>query len=93
MNGGDPKAPPAPAGETEPRFEDLLERLRATVEKLESGQLSLEDSLRVYEEGVRLHRQCNERLDAADRRIERLLDGDAGGAPRTAPFEPPREEG
>ena len=93
MNGGEPKGPAAAAGETEPRFEELLERLRATVEKLESGQLSLEDSLRVYEEGVRLHRQCNERLDAADRRIERLLEGEAAGAPRTAPFEPPREEG
>ena len=79
---------PKPGG---PSFEEMLERLKTTVERLESGQLSLEDSLRVYEEGVRLHRECAERLDAADRRIERLLDGDAGGVPRTAPFEPPRE--
>ena len=75
----------------EPRFEEMLERLKTTVEKLESGQLSLEESLRVYEEGVRLHRECSLRLDAADRRIERLLEADADGVPRTAPMETPRE--
>lgn len=60
-----------------PAFEDILSRLGAVVEGLESGDLPLEASLQLFEEGVRLSRQGAARLDDAERRIERLLN-DAG---------------
>ncbi|MFM2418827.1 MAG: hypothetical protein RL385_3550 [Pseudomonadota bacterium] len=60
-----------------PAFEEVLARLNAVVEKLESGDLALEDSLALFEEGVRLSRQASARLDEAERRVERLL-GDDG---------------
>jgi exodeoxyribonuclease VII small subunit len=60
-----------------PAFEEVLARLNAVVEKLESGELPLEDSLALFEEGVRLSRQASARLDEAERRVERLL-GDDG---------------
>ncbi len=59
-------------GET-PAFEDILSRLGTVVEGLESGDLPLEASLELFEEGVRLSRQGAARLDDAERRIERLL--------------------
>ena len=59
------------------KFEDALHRLEALVRKMESGELSLEESLKAFEEGIRLSRQCAQRLDEAERRVEVLLrDGD-----------------
>ena len=49
-----------------------MEKLEAVVDRLESGELSLEDSLSAFEEGVRLTSQCAQRLDAAEKRIEVL---------------------
>lgn len=60
----------------EARFEDILARLGSVVDKLEAGDLPLEDSLLLFEEGVRLSRLGAARLDEAERRIERLLRGD-----------------
>jgi exodeoxyribonuclease VII small subunit len=57
-------------------FEELLARLNVVVEKLESGDLTLEDSLALFEEGVRLSRLGATRLDDAERRVERLLSED-----------------
>jgi exodeoxyribonuclease VII small subunit len=54
------------------RFEDVIGRLDTLVEKLESGGLSLEDALKVYEEGVTLARTGNHLLEGAERRIEEL---------------------
>ncbi len=68
-------------------FEQSMERLGQIVEKLEGGELALEQSLELFEEGVRLSRLAQERLDAAQQRIERLLTVDAQGKARTAPFE------
>lgn len=51
-------------------FEKQLAELEALVERLESGELSLEDSLKAYEQGVRLSRQCQKVLDKAQLRIE-----------------------
>ncbi|MGB0678780.1 MAG: exodeoxyribonuclease VII small subunit [Polyangiales bacterium] len=66
-------------------FENVMQRLESVVERLETGELSLEDSLSSFEEGIRLSRQCAARLDAAEQRIERLLDqappGDSAAAP------------
>lgn len=50
-------------------FEAALRELEARVQKLESGDLPLDDALRLFEEGVGLVRGCHERLDAADARI------------------------
>ncbi|HOG07290.1 MAG: exodeoxyribonuclease VII small subunit [Syntrophales bacterium] len=59
------------------KFEDALHKLEALVRKMESGELSLEESLKAFEEGIRLSRQCAQKLDEAERRVEVLLrDGD-----------------
>ena len=58
----------------EPAFEDLLSRLTSIVDELERGDLPLERSLAVFEEGVRLSRQAKERLDDAEKRVELLLE-------------------
>lgn len=78
--------PDSPAPPSLP-FEQSMERLSRIVEKLEQGELPLEQSLQLFEEGVRLSRLAQERLDAAQQRIERLLTVDSQGRPRTAPFE------
>ncbi len=53
-------------------FEQALERLDGTVEALESGGLSLEESTRLYEEGIGLARMCSEALASAELRITRI---------------------
>jgi exodeoxyribonuclease VII small subunit len=73
-------------------FEQSMERLTHIVEKLEEGDLPLEQSLALFEEGVRLSRLAQERLDAAQQRIERLLTVDSQGRTRTAPFESTDDE-
>ena len=67
-------------------FEESLERLQATVRKLESGELSLEDSLKCFEEGVRLTRSCQEYLGGAERRIELLTRASSEGGAELEPF-------
>jgi exodeoxyribonuclease VII small subunit len=59
-----------------PAFEDILSRLGTVVERLESGEMPLEESLALFEEGVRLSRVGAARLDEAERRVERLLHED-----------------
>jgi exodeoxyribonuclease VII small subunit len=63
----------------------VLAQLRAIVERLEGGNLSLEQSLAAFEEGVRLSRAGARMLDAAEQRVEILL-RDEGGTERIAPF-------
>ena len=63
----------------EASFEDSLKRLCEIVERLESGELPLEDSLRLFEEGIQLARASQARLDAAERRVEELLGVDENG--------------
>ena len=76
----------APSFET-PSFENAAERLAAIVEQLESGELSLEQSLQLFEEGVRVARAAQARLDAAEKRVEELLGIDENGEAQTRPFE------
>jgi len=71
--------------EQAPGFEQALERLEAIVEELEGGTLSLEDSIARYEEGMKLSRHLGRTLDAAEKRIERLVVDDSG-APATEPM-------
>jgi exodeoxyribonuclease VII small subunit len=67
-------------------FEASLEALERIVRELERGDLSLESSLELFEQGVRLSRECQERLSQAERRIE-LLMRDNQGRPLVVPFE------
>lgn len=62
-------------------FETTLSRLNDIVERLERGELPLEDSLRLFEEGIRLARTAQSRLDSAERRVEELLGFDEQGNP------------
>jgi len=57
----------------EPSFEEALRQLEAVVARLESGETPLEESIRLFEEGMRLSEVCRKRLDEADRKIELLL--------------------
>ena len=59
-------------------FESSLGELEKIVRKLEDGDLSLEESLKLFEDGVKLSRECQERLNAAERRIEILLKDEKG---------------
>ncbi len=78
--------PPA-STETVASFEHAIKRLNEIVEKLEEGDLTLEESLRLFEEGVKLSQASQERLDKAQRKVEELLGVDAEGRPRTAPLD------
>lgn len=62
-------------------FEASVQRLSQIVEKLEAGELPLEQSLQLFEEGIRLARVAQERLDHAEERVEELLSVDAQGRP------------
>lgn len=72
--------------ENAPSFEASMKRLGEIVAALESGELSLEDSLRMFEEGVALSRGAQSRLDGVERRIEELLAVDDAGNPRSQPL-------
>lgn len=67
-------------------FEAQLATLERIVRELERGDLPLEQSLDLFEQGVRLSRECQERLNEAERRIEVLLRG-GDGATVAVPFE------
>jgi exodeoxyribonuclease VII small subunit len=56
-------------------FEGAIAELETIVKRLEEGDLALEQSLELYERGVRLSRYCHARLEEAERRIEVLADG------------------
>ena len=71
-------------------FESSLEQLELIVRELEQGELPLERSLELFEQGVKLSRECQERLNQAERRIEILM-RDNQGRPATRPFEPDNE--
>lgn len=61
-----------PVGKQDPSFEQLFQDLEATVQKLEAGDLALDESLALYERGMLLAKQCNDQLDAAELRIQEL---------------------
>ena len=67
--------------------EDATKRLSEIVQKLERGDLPLEESLLLFAEGVSHSRASQEKLDAAQKRVEELLGIDRDGKARTAPFE------
>ena len=83
------KTPESPAGPREPAltFEAALERLRTIVEELERGELTLDESIARYEEGMKLSKWLTQQLDDAEKRIERLIAGDDKTPPTTQPME------
>lgn len=60
------------------KFEEALKKLEDIVREMESGDLTLEESLKSFEEGIRLSRFCSKKLDEAERRIEVLLKNEEG---------------
>ena len=70
----------------EQKFEDAMNRLEEIVQNLESGDLSLEDALNVFEEGTKLSKFCSSKLEEAEKRVNVLVrDGD--GKYNLEPFE------
>lgn len=69
----------------DPGFDAILVRLREVVGQLESGELSLEQALAIYEEGVQLARKGQQLLQTAEKRVEILVS--ASGGVETVPFE------
>jgi exodeoxyribonuclease VII small subunit len=55
------------------KFEESLEKLEEIVRRMEAGEMTLEESLKAFEEGIKLSRLCAKKLDEADRRVELLL--------------------
>lgn len=74
--------------ETDVSFEAAIERLSQIVEALESAGLPLEESLKLFEEGVQLARKSQARLDNAERKVQELLAYDEGGKPIVEEFDP-----
>lgn len=70
----------------EMKFEEALSRLESIVERLEGADLSLEDSLKSFEEGIRLTRFCSKKLNEAEKKIEILL-RDSEGKEKTEAFD------
>ena len=74
----------------EKKFETALTRLEEIVNELEKGELPLEQSLKLFEEGIKLARLCGSRLEEAERKVEVLLK-DKAGALVKRPFEEDQE--
>lgn len=89
---------PEAAQESVPDFERSLEELESLVEKLERGDLPLEEALRTFERGIELTRHCQASLRAAQQKVEILLkrSGEAGiepfGVPEDEPAAPSDDE-
>lgn len=67
-------------------FEKSFQQLEKIVQRLESEELPLDESLQLFEEGIRLSRFCHQRLEEVEKKIELIL-ADAKGQPVTEPFE------
>jgi exodeoxyribonuclease VII small subunit len=86
-----PAAPKKPETAKKPDFEFSLTRLEEIVGKLESANLSLDDAMKLFEEGVQLSRDCQKHLEQAEGKVEILLKK-AGGEMAAAPFDPEAED-
>ena len=67
-------------------FEKAFKELETIVQRLEAEELPLDESLRLFEQGISLSRFCHQRLEEVEKKIELIL-ADAKGQPRTEPFE------
>jgi exodeoxyribonuclease VII small subunit len=82
--------PKKPEPSKKPDFERSLARLEEVVRRLESPQVSLDDAMKLFEEGVSLSRECQKQLEEAEGRVEILLKK-ADGKLVAGPFDPERE--
>lgn len=73
-------------------FEKSFQQLEAIVRRLEGEEFPLDESLQLFEEGIRLSRFCHQRLEEVERKIELIL-ADAKGQPRAEPFDSGEDEG
>jgi exodeoxyribonuclease VII small subunit len=71
-------------------FEQAMESLESIVAKLESGDVPLETAIELFQEGMSLSKLCGQKLEQVERRIEMLVEGDAGL--QRKPFAPAKEE-
>lgn len=69
------------------KFEEALKRLEEIVAQLEEGELALDDSLKIFEEGIRLSRLCSCKLEEAEKKIEILIKNKDGQLSKK-PFNP-----
>lgn len=76
----------------EEKFEKALAKLEDIVRRMEQGDLALEESLKAFEEGIRLSRLCAKRLDEAERRIQVLLKTEEGHALKPYSWETEEDE-
>ncbi len=60
------------------RFEETLQELETLVRRLEQGELPLEESLKAFERGVHLTRECQQSLRAAEQRVEQVMENEQG---------------
>jgi exodeoxyribonuclease VII small subunit len=74
-----------------PSFEESLKKLQAIVDQLEEGDLGLEESLKLFEEGVSLSAACKKELDEAEGKVEMLIK-QRDGSLKTAPFPPDKPQ-
>ncbi len=68
------------------KFEEAIKRLEEIVNRLEAGDIPLDDSIKLFEEGVKLYQICLKRLDEAEKKVEILLK-DKNGIRLLKPFE------
>jgi exodeoxyribonuclease VII small subunit len=73
-------------------FEKAFQDLEKIVQRLEGEEMPLDESLQLFEEGIRLSRFCHQRLEEVEKKIELIL-ADAKGQPVTEPFEADDAEG
>lgn len=67
-------------------FEKKLGRLEEIVQKMEQGESSLEDSLKLFEEGIKLSRECHTQLNSAEAKVKKLVAMDSNGKAITENF-------
>jgi exodeoxyribonuclease VII small subunit len=72
-------------------FEDDLKKLESVVERLERGDLTLEESVKLFEQGIQLSHTCKTELDAAEGKIQMLVKGKRGEM-QPSPLQPARQE-
>jgi exodeoxyribonuclease VII small subunit len=72
---------------SEMSFEDALRALEEVVRRLEGGEVALDESITLYEQGEALRQHCQARLDAAQERIEKIVAGADGKATASVPFD------
>ena len=68
-------------------FEKKLDRLEEIVEKMESGELSLEESLKNFEEGVKISKECHQQINEAEQKVKVLLNISEDGSEETKDFQ------